>query len=57
MLDKNNAHPFFNQGNSALITYIYTIATFKQGARAYLIDAMLFVKFKQEVQASEELIM
>jgi hypothetical protein len=57
VLDKNNAHPFFNQGNSALIRYIFIIATFKQEARAYLIEAILFAEFKQEAQAWEELIM
>jgi hypothetical protein len=57
MLDKNNSHPFLNQGNNALIRYIFTIATFKQEARTYLIEAILFAKFKQEAQAWEELIM
>jgi hypothetical protein len=57
VLDKNNAHPFLNQGNSVLIRYIFTIATFKQETRAYLIVAILFAEFKQEAQAWEELIM
>jgi hypothetical protein len=57
VLDKNNAHPFFNQGNNALIRYIFTIATFNKEPRAYLIKAILFAEFKQEAQAWEELIM
>jgi hypothetical protein len=57
VLDKNNAHPFLNQGNNALIRYVFTIATFKQETRAYLIVAILFAEFKQEAQAWEELIM